>query len=77
MRCEYVAFDLIAPISGRIIDINRRIMETPEVINESPYEEGWIAIITPKAKSDLSHLITAKTYKKMLEKTEKSPFRVL
>lgn len=77
MRCEYIAFDLIAPISGRIIDINQQIMETPEVINNSPYEKGWIAIIAPKAKSDLSHMITAKAYKKMLEKTEKPPFRVL
>jgi glycine cleavage system H protein len=77
MRCEYIAFDLLAPISGRIVNINLRIMDTPEIINNSPYEEGWIAIIAPKAKSDLSHLITAKAYKKMLEKAEKSPFRVL
>lgn len=77
MRCEYIAFDLIAPISGKILDINRRIMETPELINNSPYEEGWIATTAPNPKSDLSHLITAKAYKKMLEKTEKTPFRVL
>jgi glycine cleavage system H protein len=77
MRCEYIAFDLIAPISGRIVDINRRIMETPEIINGSPYGEGWIAIISPKSKSDLSHLITAKAYKKLLEKQEKAPFRIL
>lgn len=77
MRCEYVAFDLIAPISGKIMEINRRIMETPAVINTSPYDDGWIVTIAPKAKSDLSQLITAKAYKKLLEKQEKSPFRVL
>lgn len=77
MRCEYVAFDLIAPISGKIVEINQRIMETPDVINASPYEDGWIVAITPKNKSDLSQLITATTYKKLLEKQEKSPFRVL
>jgi glycine cleavage system H lipoate-binding protein len=52
-------------------------METPDVINASPYEDGWIVAITPKNKSDLSQLITATTYKKLLEKQEKSPFRVL
>ena len=77
MRCEYVAFDLIAPISGKIVEINQRIMVTPDVINHSPYEDGWIVAITPKNKSDLSQLITATTYKKLLEKQEKSPFRVL
>jgi glycine cleavage system H protein len=77
MRCEYVAFDLIAPLSGKILEINQQIMETPDLINTSPYDDGWIVTIAPKAKSDLSQLITAKAYKKMLEKMEKSPFRVL
>ena len=77
MRCEYIAFDLIAPISGKIVEINNRIMETPDIINSSPYDEGWIVTITPKTKGDLSQLITAKAYKKLLEKEEKSPFRVL
>jgi len=77
MRCEYVAFDLIAPISGKIVEINQQIMETPDLINASPYEDGWIVTIAPRTKSDLSQLITAKAYKKLLEKEEKTPFRVL
>ena len=77
MRCEYVAFDLIAPISGKIVEINQRIMETPDVINASPYDDGWIVAIAPKPESDLSQLITATAYKKLLEKQEKSPFRIL
>lgn len=77
MRCEYIAFDLLAPISGRIVDINQKIMETPEIINNSPYDEGWIVTIAPKTSGDLSQLITAKAYKKLLEKQEKAPFRVL
>ena len=77
MRCEYVAFDLIAPISGKIVELNQQIMENPDIINSSPYEDGWIVTISPKTKSDLSLLITAQAYKKLLEKQEKSPFRVL
>jgi len=77
MRCEYVAFDLIAPISGKIMEINQLIMETPDLINASPYDEGWIVNVDPKNLGDLSQLITANAYKKLLEKEEKSPFRVL
>ena len=77
MRCEYIAFDLIAPISGKIVEINQLVMETPEIINNSPYDDGWIVNIAPKTRSDLSQLITADTYKKLLEKQEKSPFRIL
>ena len=77
MRCEYIAFDLIAPISGKIVEINQRVMETPDLINASPYDDGWIVTVAPKSKGDLSQLITAKAYRKMLEKEEKSPFRVL
>jgi glycine cleavage system H protein len=77
MRCEYIAFDLIAPISGKIVEINQKIMETPDLINTSPYDDGWVVIVTSTTKSDLSQLITAETYKKMLEKQEKSPFRIL
>ena len=77
MRCEYVAFDLIAPISGKIMQINQLIMETPDLINASPYDDGWIVTVDPKNLGDLSQLITVNAYKKLLEKEEKSPFRVL
>jgi glycine cleavage system H protein len=77
MRCEYIAFDLIAPISGKILGINQKIMETPDIINTSPYDDGWIVSVNPETEGDLSQLITAETYKKLLEKQEKSPFRFL
>ena len=77
MRCEYVAFDLISPISGKIVEINQKIMENPEIINDSPYDDGWIVTVNPEIGDYLSQLITPETYKKMLEKQEKSPFRVL
>ena len=75
MRTEYFALDLIAPISGRITSINQRIVQNPEVVSESPYEEGWIATIAPD--SDSNNLISAKAYKRLLEKKEDSPFRTL
>jgi glycine cleavage system H lipoate-binding protein len=52
-------------------------MENPEIINDSPYDDGWIVTVNPEIGDYLSQLITPETYKKMLEKQEKSPFRVL
>jgi len=77
MRCECVAFDLTAPISGRIVEVNREVMDNPPLINSSPYEKGWIVIITPNPESESDNLITPLKYKKMLERKEESPFRVL
>ena len=78
MRCECMAFDLTAPVSGRIVKMNHRTMETPQLMNVSPYEEGWIALIAPSnPQSDLSDLITPKKYKKILMRRERSPFRVI
>jgi glycine cleavage system H protein len=77
MQYEYMAFDLTAPVNGKIIEVNRRVMETPQLINISPYKEGWIAIIAPTPESDLSDLITPMKYKQILTKKDSSPFRVI
>ena len=77
MRCECMAFDLTAPVSGRIVEINREVMDNPQLINSSPYEKGWIVIIASDLESESDDLITPLEYKKMLERKEKSPFRVL
>jgi len=77
MRCEYVSFNLTSPIDGRIVKVNSAVMDNPQLINSDPYEKGWIAMITPSPKSDLSDLITPLKYKKMLEEREESPFKVI
>ena len=78
MEWECMAFDLTAPLSGWIVEINHRVMERPQLINEDPYGEGWVAIIKPtENQSGLDDLITPKKYKKFLERRERSPFRIL
>ena len=72
-----MAFDLTAPVSGRIVEINREVMNDPQLINSSPYEKGWIVIIASNLESEFDDLITPLKYKKMLERKEESPFRVL
>lgn len=77
MRCEYMAFDLTAPVSGEIVNVNQEVMNHPRLINESPYEKGWIAIIAADLEGDLEDLISPLKYRKLLERKEECPFRII
>lgn len=39
--------DLVSPLTGRVIEVNERASESPEVVNEDPYGEGWLIAIEP------------------------------
>lgn len=55
--------DLFAPVSGRIIEINPELAESPELLNEDPYNKGWIAKVELKNfDEDLKKLLTAEQY---------------
>ena len=57
--------DMFTPVSGTIVEVNETLLDRPELINEDPYGEGWIAKIEPKAlDEDLAKLMNAKAYKK-------------
>lgn len=53
------------PVSGEILAVNKRLEEAPELINESPYGEGWMAEVKP---NDLSEMETLMTNTACLEK---------
>lgn len=51
--------DLVSPLSGRVVEVNDRVSERPELINEDPYGEGWLIIIEPaNLEEDLKALMT-------------------
>lgn len=58
--------EIIAPISGKIANVNTHLEETPETINESPYDEGWLVEIEIADESEIKDLLDAETYKKMI-----------
>jgi glycine cleavage system H protein len=58
--------EIYAPISGKIVNINKLIEESPEIINESPYDEGWLVEIEIVDKSEINALLSADSYKKMI-----------
>lgn len=55
--------DIYAPISGEIIEVNEGLIEKPEMINQSPYDSGWIAKIKPSnMEEEFESLMTKEKY---------------
>jgi glycine cleavage system H protein len=58
--------EIYAPISGKITNVNKKLEESPEIINESPYGDGWLIEIEITNKSEISDLLDPDSYKKMI-----------
>jgi glycine cleavage system H protein len=59
--------DVYSPVSGTVIEVNSGLEDDPQVINKSPYDQGWLAIIKWTDSSELSGLMDASSYRKFLE----------
>lgn len=60
------ASDIYAPVSGTVIEVNVELSDSPELINNSPYDEGWMFRIQATDESELENLIDAETYQATL-----------
>ena len=58
--------DLYMPLSGKIIEINSNIEDTPENVNNSPYDDGWIVKIEISPSADKGELLNEESYKKLI-----------
>jgi glycine cleavage system H protein len=58
--------DVIAPMSGEILAVNERASESPEVINEDPYGDGWLVKVRLSDPSETDALMDADAYKDLL-----------
>jgi glycine cleavage system H protein len=58
--------DVIAPLSGEIVEVNGALADTPEKINEDPYGEGWMVKVKLSDASERDSLIDAATYTSQL-----------
>ncbi len=61
------ASDIFCPMSGRIIEVNDKLEETPALINKDCYGKGWIAKIEIKDLDETSNLMSAEDYRSYLE----------
>ncbi len=60
--------DVIAPLSGEIVEVNEALADAPERINEDPYGEGWLVKVKLSAPGESDQLLSAAEYRKLLEK---------
>lgn len=58
--------DLFMPITGTIKEFNSELESSPEIVNEDPFEKGWMIKITLDEDSDLSDLLSAEEYKELI-----------
>ncbi|GAA0448160.1 glycine cleavage system protein GcvH [Lentibacillus halophilus] len=56
--------ELYAPITGKVVDINDELEDSPEFVNESPYEKAWMIVVEPADEADLDNLLSAEQYEK-------------
>ncbi len=58
--------DIYCPVDGEIIEINEKLLEHPELINQSPYKEGWIVKIKPSNPEQIDSLLSKEQYDKLV-----------
>jgi glycine cleavage system H protein len=64
------ASDLVAPVSGEVLAINEELGDRPELVNEDPYEAGWMLKVQPQDESEMNALMTAEEYGAFLRTLE-------
>jgi glycine cleavage system H protein len=59
--------DLFSPISGTIVDVNRVLEDQPELVNDSPYGDGWMIVIEASNTAELDRLLSAADYQTYIQ----------
>ena len=59
--------EIYSPISGKVVDVNKKLDDSPEIINENPYDDGWLVKLEIKDKSEIDNSLDAESYKKILK----------
>jgi glycine cleavage system H protein len=59
--------DLVAPLSGEVVEVNSALLDAPETINEDPYGEGWLIKVRLSNPGEVDDLMDVDEYRKFLE----------
>ena len=62
--------ELYAPVSGKVVEVNDELEDSPELVNESPYDKAWMIVVEPSGKSGLDDLMSADEYEAMISEDE-------
>jgi len=78
LRVRDKTFQILSPVAGEVIEINREILEKPEILNNDPYNAGWLLKIkTPVLKQNLKNLLGGKLARVWFEETVDSLSRLI
>ncbi|GAK04225.1 glycine cleavage system H protein [Geomicrobium sp. JCM 19037] len=58
--------ELYAPVSGKVVEINEELEDSPELVNESPYEKAWMIVVEPTDRAQLDDLLSADDYDELI-----------
>ena len=61
--------DIYAPLTGEVTEVNDDLPDSPELVNEDPYGDGWMVKITIGEETDLDDLMTAEEYRQYIEES--------
>ncbi|HCH36356.1 MAG: glycine cleavage system protein H [Chloroflexi bacterium] len=59
--------EVFSPVSGVVLEVNTSAQDSPELVNSSPYEEGWLIKVQPSDEAELKSLLDAKDYVALTE----------
>ena len=59
--------DLYSPVGGKVIEINDSLTDSPELVNDSPYEDGWMLKVEVADSSEIERLMSASEYDTLVE----------
>lgn len=59
--------ELYAPVSGKVVEVNEDLNDSPEFVNESPYEKAWMIVIELSDSSEVEKLMTSEQYDEMIK----------
>ncbi len=59
--------DIYAPVTGTVVEVNRALSDSPDVLNTDPYGEGWICVIEVTDQGQLDSLMTAAAYQALID----------
>lgn len=58
--------DLFMPVSGKILEVNSALESEPELVNEDPYEKGWMIRISISNQEEMDNLLSVEAYKELI-----------
>lgn len=61
------ASDVYSPIGGEVVEVNENLADSPEMVNDAPYDDGWLFLVKPSNVDELGGLLDAQAYEEALE----------